>query len=496
MKNKNKTNIIWIDPNIDDEENEPYIKEIESIKNINFRKFDNEKAGIFWIKKIRFEETTIIIDGSLYKEFIRIFKENLNRIYTIPKIIIFTKDINEFLENNSDYNTEESFYNLGGIQTSFDEIKKFILNPIKKRELQNDELTFEYIDNKNKLILPLFYKTLIELTPSDKIEQYSEYIYDKYSSTNEEIKELFKSIKSIPKIPMQLLSKYYARLYTIESDFYNDINKDLRENKKENYLSYIKVLYEGVKLKSLPLASDNILYRGSKISNKEIQLIKTYLKNKKKDLPGVIVFSKSFLSFSKDKNIAKSFLKNLNKDNNLSKVLYIIEKDDKLDYSLSTHTDIENISTFPNEKEVLFFPFSSFEIKKINEKWYNNEKIYEIDLLYLGKYLKEIENTEENNCEDLPNTQFKKDIIKLGLIPENKIKNSKEVINHYKIYKNNINNVGSKNFTNNNINNINNKSNEITIIYNIDDKMDSFRIFGRQFVENNKDKCKIVFENK
>ena len=75
----------------------------------------------------------------------------------------------------------------------------------------------------------------------------------------------------------------------------------------------------------------------------------------------------------------------------LSKVLYILEKDDNMDYSLSTQSDIEKISFYPNEKEVLFFPFSSFEIKNIEENIINGEKIYVIRLLYLGKYLKEIE---------------------------------------------------------------------------------------------------------
>ena len=73
-----------------------------------------------------------------------------------------------------------------------------------------------------------------------------------------------------------------------------------------------------------------------------------------------------------------------------------------MDYSLSTHADIEKISFYPNEKEVLFFPFSSFEIKEIN---INNENIYEIKLLYLGKYFKKLEskinNDNDNNIKNI-----------------------------------------------------------------------------------------------
>ena len=67
------------------------------------------------------------------------------------------------------------------------------------------------------------------------------------------------------------MSKYFARLYTIESDFYGDINRDLGTNKIEKYIPFIKILYEGVKLEALGLASDKFLYRGSKIAKEEIE---------------------------------------------------------------------------------------------------------------------------------------------------------------------------------------------------------------------------------
>ena len=469
-------NVMWIDPNIDNEENTKYIKELQDINFFNIRYFKNVVDAITLIKSIRFIETNIIISGSLYTEFVERFKENIKDIFIIPKIIIFTLNKEKFLENYQNINSN-SFFNLGGIQTSFKKIKEFLFTPVNKKDIEEEnQLTFEYIDCKEKLVLPLFYKTLIDLTPKDNVEKYTEYLYNKYS-TNEEINNLLKSILNIPDIPLELLSKYYTRLYTIQSQFYYDINKELRENKKDNYLSFIKILYEGIKLKSLPLASNNILYRGSKISNNEINLIKKYLKEKLKDLPGAIVFSKSFLSFTKDKNIANGFLNLKNNNNNLSKVLYIIEKDDKIDYSLSTHSDIEDISFYGYEKEVLFFPFFSFEIKDIKESTYNKEKIYEIKLLYLGKYLKEVENLDTN----IPDSKFKTEIKRL--IPENKMTNAKEIIDNFKEQKRII------------YNEIDINSNEINIIYNINNE-NAIKIFGKNFVGNNINKCKIVFNDK
>ena len=73
-----------------------------------------------------------------------------------------------------------SFYNLGGIQTSFDDIKKFILKPLSKSlskplstpinntcKFEGSQLTFEYIDQKEKLKLPILYNLLIEKTSID-----------------------------------------------------------------------------------------------------------------------------------------------------------------------------------------------------------------------------------------------------------------------------------------------------------------------------------------
>ena len=110
-------------------------------------------------------------------------------------------------------------------------------------------------------------------------------------------------------------------------------------------------------MKSLPLSKEKILYRGSLLLNKEIEKIKKYLNNKIENLPGAIIFSKSFLSFSKNENIAKYFL-NLNKNNNkeFSKVLFKLEKDENIDYSLATHADIEELS-FLMKKKCYFFHF-------------------------------------------------------------------------------------------------------------------------------------------
>ena len=443
------TNVLWIDANLDNYENQEYVKELKLDSSIRLKLFKNIEQAIEQLKYIEFKETKIIISGIFYNEFIKKFKENILDMYIAPKIIIFTRDRENFIKLNKDYYNDK-FYSYGGIVTSFYEVKEFLkTKEIKVRKQEDVQLTFEYIEKKENLMLPIVFKALIDNISNDNIENYTNILYERYSKEKGKIKELLGSLVSMNNIPIEILSRYYSRLYTANCSFHKNINKDLGLNKKDNYLPFIKILYEGVKLKSLPLSNSNLLYRGAKIANEEINKIKNYLNLKKEGLPGSIVFSKSFLSFSKEKNMAEKFLKDENKNNNLSKVLFILEKDENIGYNLSTHGDIEKISFYPNEKEVLFFPFSSFEIKNIKEINFNNENIYEIKLLYLGKYLKDIENDNNLISSDIliPDSEFKKQIEEFGLIKIEKNLTIKNLYNKYKKYESEIiNNDINNNF--------------------------------------------------
>ena len=304
MGNKNIAIVIWIDPNIDNKENQQYSKRLKSIS--NFKGYKNIHDALEYLKTIKFEETKIILSGKLYIDFIKKFKSILQDIYVIPKIIIFTSNKEKFINYNKNNKENEdiinhSFYNYGGVKTSIYDIIKFVKNTItinknKEPELSSEynhdnsfivfknlkedseltQLTFEYINEKDKLILPLLYKVLIIKDKiDDNIEKYTLELYNNYANKNNKLKKLLGSIKSISNIPIELLSKYYIRAYTAESNLYMDINKDLREN-KNNHLPFIKILYEGIKLKSFPLASNKTLFRGTRISNNEINLIKDY----------------------------------------------------------------------------------------------------------------------------------------------------------------------------------------------------------------------------
>ena len=235
------SNIIWIDIYIDNEENTKYLKELELLGNFKINCFKFVENAIESIKKINFEQTFIIVSGKLYKNFIEKFKENLKDIYIIPRIIIFARNEEKFVNYNKEINYNHPYYNLGGIKTSFDEVKKFILNPKgKNSNLLNEEdeiqLVFEYIDCKEKLILPILYKSLIDSIPIEEVDNFTNFLYNKYSKNSKSLEILLNSIYSIPEIPFELLCKYYIRIYTSKSNFYIDLNRNLREGKKDLYL--------------------------------------------------------------------------------------------------------------------------------------------------------------------------------------------------------------------------------------------------------------------
>ena len=108
----------------------------------------------------------------------------------------------------------------------------------------------------------------------------------------------------------------------------------------------------------------------------------------------------------------------------------------------------------PKEKEILFLPFSCFEIKE--KKQITNG--YEITLSYLGKYLKEIKDDPNLYLDSkiLPDSEFKKQLSEFGLIKDIEKVTNTEIKDKTEAYENTTNDnnfiIGEINITPNNIN--------------------------------------------
>ena len=76
--------VVWIDENLDSEENKKYIKELNSFGSLIVRLFKNLDKAIEYLKYIEFQETKIILSG----EYIINLLKNLKKILLICVLLL------------------------------------------------------------------------------------------------------------------------------------------------------------------------------------------------------------------------------------------------------------------------------------------------------------------------------------------------------------------------------------------------------------------------
>ena len=383
---------IWIDSNIKNKENSDYSRELES-KYPNIAFFENIKDALIYFRKIKFSLTFIIVSGSLFPEFICTLKNVENKILTGPKILIFTSETTKTkIEKMDEIN--DSFYNIGGLVISFEEVLYFlnknffgkelnIIRPLKREKTQTGgEFTFQIIRNKNDLAGQLYFRDFLGTPDEEDIIKFDKYLIDNYG---DEMKELITQIYKID-CPDSLRNKYWLRAYTLETKFYKDMNSDLMKNNSKIYLPYINLLYSCLANNYINFNISNDLYRGALIDKKEIENLIKIMKKKEVDIPCGTIFSKAFMSFSLDVNVALDFMRKKIPTEKTARALFILKAEPGLDYKNVTNVDLEGISYFEDEKEILLFPYSVYEINDIQKQ----ENFYKIYLNYIGKYKKKV----------------------------------------------------------------------------------------------------------
>ena len=194
---KDERKYIWIDPAINNKENEFHYKYLTSTKKISIERFDNIDDGYKYLIKEEneFKEIVIIISGKLFNDLYYLIKKNIESINFSPSIIIFTskKDlvINQLKMNNTYYNndlfdTRLIFTNPSMIEDYIDDIMP-----------EESDLTFDIIDNLDQLIVPNYYTYLLEDVNIPEINNFNDYLLknfvNKGINPNEEINKLLKS---------------------------------------------------------------------------------------------------------------------------------------------------------------------------------------------------------------------------------------------------------------------------------------------------------------
>ena len=227
--------------------------------------------------------------------------------------------------------------------------------------------------------------------PSQNIKQFQRFLITYYN----ESKNLIKPNQDKDyQISQNILALFYLRLYTNESSFYRNLNKDLSHNRFELYQTFIFLMYSLLRSNIISSFKKQKLYRCTMINRSELDRIEDSLG--KNQIP--LYYNKTFFSFTKEKNIALNFLKMTN-SNNLYNILFILDICDNNNYPVS-NIDIDNISFYPNEKEVLFLPFSSFEIESIKNSSIKGISLKVVNLRYWDKYSNKIEEFLNSKNEE------------------------------------------------------------------------------------------------
>ena len=211
------------------------------------------------------------------------------------------------------------------------------------------------------------------------------------------------------KIPYYLFLKIFLRLYTMESQFYVDLNKSLRNSHFSDFNQFIFTLYYGLNQKCMKDYHEKNLYRGSFINKNELD-------NMIKSSSGLIL-ARTFLSFSKNIEIAKCFIRSNKNNPDIKKILFVVNPLKQKNITV-TNIDIEDLSCYKSEKEVLFLPFSGLEIASIEE----GVEYTTIYLNYINKYEKKVMDYIDASSKDRVE-DFLKD-----LIEENKSSLFKDII--------------------------------------------------------------------
>ena len=459
--------VIWIDKNVDSIENKMFLEILEGgIKDLDFypaKSIDEafelirNKRGTIKLKNgkekknvklFHFRLFYVIVSGSLSNDFINEYVKATKELPIIAAITIFCKDeekhrfnayyLDEFLNPGKVYNEKSIVKIIEYINKDeckfLDDSLLLENKKVYKPEKQNFGDSFYNVSKFSDITFPYFFGQMINSTFINEydLKAFQFFLLRYYPQLKYLI---FPSREKNIEIPFYLLAKFFLNMYTYEKCFYENINLDLSNNKFDLYRQYIFLLYNALNEKSLKPYYNSNLYRGAKISKDEFDRIETVLmiqeqlkisnkKVKKDDFNICIYFSKTFLSFTKDIEVAHQFLYEGNNETIpvLFEVEKINEKDKKKDDFFVPNLDLGDLSEY-NEKEVLFLPFSCFEIVSVSDEYFNENKIKRIKLNYLNKYKKilfkyinEIKEKKEDLQEFLEkviNSAFSNEIVNL-----------------------------------------------------------------------------------
>ena len=395
MLNDNIIIIYWIGKDIDDNNNNK--NKINNIQNCDYKEFDNVDTALKEVKTLQFKFVYFIINYELFESFTQIYNNTyIKEISAIIASIIITDNIYENI--NKKY-VNDPFYNPGGITDNIEGVINYIEykqnsyysspnSNVKLSELHDGkygEIQACIVSEAKDFIVPIIWNKIVNLKVNGSALAKLQNILNSNHNDRKECKDfIYPTREKIMKISEHIFAKFFLYLYTLESSFYKIMNRLLsHEDGFDIYREYITIMFQSLKNKTFETYTKKTLYRGSKISRNDFEILCNLMEIKKEN-EDVIFFSGSFLSFSLDESVALSFISGPN-NNNMINCEFII---DKAESPFAYNIDVKDNSKFQDdEREVLFLPLSCFIVKKVEK----GDKYCVIYLKYLDEYNKKIE---------------------------------------------------------------------------------------------------------
>ena len=190
-------------------------------------------------------------------------------------------------------------------------------------------------------------------------------------------KEDHRALTEIDEFSTGYQSKDALSWYTRESFIYIVLNKTLRQTQDSLRIFDFRLLIKDMmeQIQALHKPEKMEVYRGQMMSIKELDSLRSRI--------GALISINSFLSTSKMRAVAETFLRNLTKSD-VAPVLFIICTTNAED--VKCFASIEEISYFRAEREVLFALGTVFKIEAIND----TDRYTEIKMTVSEEYNEEI----------------------------------------------------------------------------------------------------------
>lgn len=399
--------LVWLDSSVNDKYNKENQEMIKKIGNIELITCTKVSECIKEILKIKCKKSIIMVSAKLAKSLFNKIDENIDKLSIIPRVIIFTsKKTMDSIKKNPKEFQNFPFFKKDLVITQLGVLVKALQKEIKyepkigmKTINFNKCFKFDIVNSINDLVIPIKFSNAITKPSSQEIEKFNKFLLDNFSS-NPHIKYLIEQTIEYKNIPFQIIVKYWLRVYSIDSQFINEMNNSLniKDSNSEMYNIFVRCIYSALKEQIVKPLNNKILYIGTKISKEEIDSIQKFLNSKKEGLPGCYTYNTGCISTYFNENLIDIFMDKIKLDKNEYYSFFQIEKSEQIKDEKIPNVNLKEYS-FSGEDEVLFLPYSGFEVLKIEKKLKNDKEYYHITLNYLGKYENIISEIDKNKLK-------------------------------------------------------------------------------------------------